>query len=168
MQRLYKNKRGAAASKNFAQAPVPPHLLRIIFWKFQVKGEKNAKKLVFHDCVVSYWYWGDYNNKLPKIWHKRDLFNALYGTPPMYLFDKQGWAENKHRIAASYQLAAPVSRMTGRSPMVSHAYLTADRKVQQTRFANGVVVTVNFGKTALTLEDGFVLKPQEYRLEEGR
>lgn len=35
--------------------------------------------LVYHGCVVSYWYWGDYNNKLPALWGKRDLSNALYG-----------------------------------------------------------------------------------------
>jgi len=23
-------------------------------------------ELVFHDCIVSYWYWGDYSNKLPR------------------------------------------------------------------------------------------------------
>ena len=44
-------------------------------------------ELVYHDCVVSQWYWGDYNNKLPKLWDRRDLFNALYGTPPMFMFN---------------------------------------------------------------------------------
>jgi hypothetical protein len=37
-------------------------------------------ELVYHDCVVAQWYWGDYNNKLPALWDKRDLFNVLYGT----------------------------------------------------------------------------------------
>ncbi len=43
-------------------------------------------ELVYHDCVVAQWYWGDYNNKLPAVWDRRDLFNALYGTPPMFMF----------------------------------------------------------------------------------
>ena len=43
-------------------------------------------ELVYHDCTVAQWYWGDYNNKLPKVWDRRDLWNALYGTPPMFLF----------------------------------------------------------------------------------
>lgn len=134
---------------------------------FQVNEQYRIPlwELVFHDCVVSYWYWGDYNNKLPKVWHKRDLFNALYGTPPMYLFDREGWDRDKHRIAASYQLAEPVSRLSGRFPMVSHMYLTVDRKVQQTQFANGLRVTVNFGKNPFTGADGFVLEPEECRIE---
>ncbi len=30
-------------------------------------------ELVYHDCVVAQWYWGDYNNKLPAVWDRRDL-----------------------------------------------------------------------------------------------
>lgn len=48
--------------------------------KYQV-GQKYRIplwELVYHDSVVAYWYWGDYNNKLPAIWDKRDLFNILY------------------------------------------------------------------------------------------
>ena len=46
-------------------------------------------ELVYHDCVVAQWYWGDYNNKLPAVWDRRDLFNALYGTPPMFMFTRK-------------------------------------------------------------------------------
>ena len=31
-------------------------------------------ELVYHDCVVAQWYWGDYNNKLPAVWDRRDLY----------------------------------------------------------------------------------------------
>ena len=42
-------------------------------------------ELVYHECVVNYWYWGDYNNKEPAVWQRRDLFNILYATPPVYI-----------------------------------------------------------------------------------
>ncbi len=48
-------------------------------------------ELVYGDCVVAQWYWGDYNNKLPALWDKRDLFNILYGTPPMFMFNRRLW-----------------------------------------------------------------------------
>jgi hypothetical protein len=111
-------------------------------------------ELVYHDCVVAQWYWGDYNNKLPKVWRKRDLFNALYGTPPMYLFDGKQWDEKKAEFAASYKVAQPVSRATGYSEMTDHRLLTADRRVQQSVFANGVTVTVNFGDEPYKTADG--------------
>ena len=121
-------------------------------------------ELVYHDCVVAQWYWGDYNNKLPKIWHKRDLFNALYGTPPMYLFDIKGWNDHKARFAASYKIAQPVARATGYSAMTDHRMLTPDRKVQQTVFANGVTVTVNFGDTPYKAADGVEIPAADLRI----
>ena len=138
--------------------------------KFQV-GEKYRLplwELVYHDCVVAQWYWGDYNNKLPKIWRKRDLFNALYGTPPMYMFSNKMWTEMKDRFAASYKIAQPVSRMTGYSEMTDHQILTLDRTVQRTLFANGVVVTVNFGEKPFTTKEGDVIAPLDLKIVPGR
>jgi hypothetical protein len=116
-------------------------------------------ELVYHDCTVAQWYWGDYNNKLPKVWDRRDLWNALYGTPPMFLFAREVWEKNRQRFVQSYQTATPVARATGYSEMLSHAWLTADHSVQQTRFANGVVVTVNFGDQAYRMAGGTMLAP---------
>lgn len=115
-------------------------------------------ELVYHDCTVSYWYWGDYNNKLPAVWKKRDLFNALYGVPPMYMFTRDYWNANKECFAESYKIAQPVSRLTGYCEMLDHRILSEDRKVQQTVFANGVEVYVNFGETPFTLPDGETLE----------
>lgn len=102
-------------------------------------------ELVYHDCVVAQWYWGDYNNKLPMLWDKRDLFNLLYATPPMFMFNKRQWQENKTRFVQSYRTTCPTVRRVGYSEMTDHRFLTKDRSVQQTKFANGVTVTVNFG-----------------------
>jgi len=118
-------------------------------------------ELVYHDCVVAQWYWGDYNNKLPKVWRKRDLFNALYGTPPMYLFDAKQWSEKKSQFAASYKVAEPVARATGYSEMTDFRILTSDRHVQQSVFANGVTVTVNFGDAPYTMGDGKTVAPMD-------
>jgi hypothetical protein len=110
------------------------HAFRLPLWE-----------LVYHDCVVAQWYWGDYNNKLPALWDKRDQFNALYGTPPMFMFDRKSWEANKARFVQSYTNTCPLARAVGYQEMTDHRFLTPDRAVQQTRFANGVTVTVNFG-----------------------
>ena len=135
--------------------------------KFQV-GEAYRLplwELVYHDCTVAYWYWGDYNNKLPSIWRKRDLFNALYGVPPMYMFNRQMWRENKAEFVESYKIAAPVARLTGDSEMTDHRVLTKDRTVQQTEFANGVRITANFGNKVFTMPDGHELTALGVRIE---
>jgi hypothetical protein len=124
------------------------HFYRLPLWE-----------LVYHDCVVGQWYWGDYNNKLPSLWDRRDLFNALYGTPPMFMFRREQWEQQRERFVRSYRTATPVARATGYVEMLSHRWLTDDRTVQQTEFANGVVVTVNFGDRPYRLDDGTELEP---------
>lgn len=114
-------------------------------------------ELVYHDCTVSYWYWGDYNNKLPTLWKKRDLFNALYGVPPMYIFTRNWFNERRERFVESWKIAGPVAYKTGRSEMTDHRILTADRSVQKSVFSDGTEVIVNFGENPYTLPDGSTL-----------
>jgi hypothetical protein len=116
-------------------------------------------ELVYHDCVVAQWYWGDYNNKLPSLWDKRDLFNVLYGVPPMFMFNRRRWEEQRPRFVQSYLNTCPHVRKVGYQEMTDHRFLTRDRQVQQTAFANGVTITVNFGPTEYRLSDGTVVKP---------
>ena len=138
--------------------------------KYQVGEDYRLPlfELVYHGCVVSYWYWGDYNNKFPSLWHKRDLFNALYGVPPMYGFKLDYFEKNRERFAESYKISEPVSRMTGRVEMTDHRILTADRTVQKTSFANGIEVIVNFGTKEYRCDDGAVVKPESSRIIDRR
>ena len=134
--------------------------------KFQLghKYRLPLWELVYHDCVVAQWYWGDYNNKLPALWDKRDLFNILYSTPPMFMFSRDFWQQNKERFARSYTDICPVVRDVGYAEMTDHRILTPDRDVQQTQFANGVTITVNFGTTPYRLPDGTMLRPMGYHV----
>jgi hypothetical protein len=136
--------------------------------KFQLghKYRLPLWELVYHDCVVAQWYWGDYNNKLPSLWDKRDLFNILYGTPPMFMFNRDIWEKNKERFAQSYKDVCSVVRMTGYSEMIEHKFLTTDRDVQQTVFDNGVKVTVNFGNADYQLPDGSLVPPMGFHVDE--
>ena len=127
--------------------------------QYQV-GEKYRLplwELVYHDCCVSYWYWGDYNNKIPSLWRKRDLFNALYATPPMFLFDGNTWSEQRERFVESYKCGGMLSEATGYSEMLNHRILTKDRSVQRTDFANGISVVANFGEQPFKLADGTIV-----------
>ncbi|MBP5320767.1 MAG: hypothetical protein J6334_07240 [Kiritimatiellae bacterium] len=121
-------------------------------------------ELVYHECVCAHWYWGDYSNKLPALWKKRDLFNVLYGTVGMFMFNRKQWGEDKERFAASYRTFAPVARATGYAEMTDHRILTPDRSVQQTRFSNGIVVTVNFGEKPYPYGQT-AIPPMDYRVE---
>ena len=155
------------AGRNIQQiwTNVPPRVA-----KYQV-GEAYRLplwELVYHECVCAHWYWGDYNNKLPDLWPKRDLFNMLYGTMGMYVFNSRQWTEDKEKFVRSYRLTSPIARATGYSEMLDHRILSPDRAVQESRFADGTVVTVNFGDAPFTLADGSVLGAGEHRVRLAR
>jgi len=137
------------------------------FLKFQVGPFYRIPlwELVYHDCVVADWYWGDSTNKEPEAWPQRDLFNILYGTPPLFLFDKPTWEKNRAHFARTYQTVCPLVRRLGYDEMRSHEFLTPDHAVQQTRWASGVTVTVNFGDAPYTLRPGVVLPALGWRAE---
>ncbi len=135
--------------------------------KFQVGHAYRLPlwELVYHDCLVAHWYWGDYNNKLPDIWDKRDLFNILYGTPPMFMFDRVIWSRNKNRFRESYDKICPLVRAVGYMEMTDHRFLTEDRSVQQTVFGNAVTVTVNFVDNPYLMNNGRMLPGMNYAVE---
>jgi len=123
---------------------------RVPFWE-----------LVFHDCVVSTWYWGDtigYHERVrPDITDRKVAFTALYGTQPMF------WAsplclgfegKGKERFLDAYRKCCNIHRAVGYERMVSHEFLTPDRSLQRTRFSDGTEVTVNFGPEPGAVESG--------------
>jgi hypothetical protein len=125
------------------QTPTPD------FLKFQIGVGYRIPlfELVYHDCMVDTWYWGDASNQEPEVWRQRDLWNVLYGTNPIYILDESRWTSEKDRLLQSYKDVSMADRAVGYAQMLSHLFLTADHNVQQTRWSNGVVITVNFGAT---------------------
>jgi hypothetical protein len=48
--------------------------------------------------------------------------------------------------------------------MTGHRFLTPDRDVQQTKFANGVTVTANFGGKAYSLPGGVIIEAMSHHV----
>jgi len=102
-------------------------------------------ELVYHDSVVTSWRWEDCNHHAPEIWWKKDLFNILYGTAPLWSLDRTVWERYKDSFVQSYQNITPWLRQICCDELVTHRFLTNDRKVQESVFSSGKRVTVNFG-----------------------
>ena len=116
-------------------------------------------ELVFHDCIVSTWYWGDSNDFLltaaPEITPKKDAFNILYGTMPMLYAEPRGsWKLAREVFLRTYRNTSKLHEAVATSEMLSHEFVTADRAVQETRFADGTRVVVNFGEKPYTAKLG--------------
>ena len=115
------------------------HAARVPLWE-----------LVFHDCIVSTWYWGDSSEFLlqaaPEATPKKDAFNILYGTIPMFWANREGgWRADRELCLRSYRNTCKLHEVIAGTEMLSHEFVTRDRAVQRTRFSDGTEVVVNFG-----------------------
>jgi hypothetical protein len=113
-------------------------------------------ELVFHDCVVTTWYWGDASDYLrafdPANQDRKDLFNVLYGTMAMiWANEPGGWNQDRERAIRTCKVTGAAFAAVAGAELVDHAFLTPDRQVQRTRFGNGVEIVVNFGTSTVTL-----------------
>lgn len=136
------------------------------FLKFMVGPSYRIPlwELVYHDCIVSQWYWGDSSNKAPEVWDKRDLINILYATPPLFMMDREIWNKYKERFIKSYEAVCPVARRFGYDEMLSHRYLTEDRTVQGTTWLSGFEIIVNMGDKPHQFVDGTTLNAGEWTI----
>ena len=110
-------------------------------------------QLVYHDCVIDTWYWGDnagfMYEAMPELSDRKDLFNILYGTIPLFWRDDwgYGWIKNRFRFLQTYHETCNLHAAIAFDRMLNHEFLSEDRAVQRTTFCSGTVVVVNFGQT---------------------
>ena len=105
-------------------------------------------QLGFHDYVVGTWVWRDTNfQSTPYAW-KKDLFNVLYGSMPMWHINARLWDRHRTAMLASYRQLHALRSRIGFAEMTSHGWLTEDRSVQFSEWDNGDRVVVNFGDRA--------------------
>ncbi len=129
-------------------------------------------ELAFHDCVQSAWYWGDssdyYYAVAPEICDRKELANMLYGTMPLMWANNlgYGWDRNRSRFIETYWKTCRLNNVLFGQELVKHEFLSADRQLQRSTFANGAVSVVNFdtkprayGKMMLAVNGFYVTAP---------
>lgn len=108
-------------------------------------------QLVYHDCVISTWYWGDSAGFMyeaaPELSNRKDLFNLLHGTVPLFWRDdwEYDWKKNRSRFLQTYHHTCKFNEAIAFDHLVNHEFLTADKSLQRTTFSSGTVCVVNFG-----------------------
>jgi hypothetical protein len=100
--------------------------------------------LMFHDTVVTTWDWRDSNFQHLGTYRKKNLFNALYGSMPMWNMTAQFWADHQALFLDSYAMQKRARDLVGFDDLVGHGWLSADREVQYTDWASGVRIIANF------------------------
>lgn len=92
-------------------------------------------------------------------------FKPASGTEAKLVFAQgEGWGLYDRFIKNSYEVLSPLNRLTATLPMTNHRFLTPDRSVEQTVFADSVEITVNYGADNFVMEEtvlpryGFLIK----------
>ncbi len=134
----------------------PPDRPRVFFDPYEPSANFRAAKFdaavrvplyqaVFHDALVSVDRWEIPMAKLPSLAPTRQLFELLYGVPSIWAMDRRALREARQPFTALLKFFAPLHGRIATLPLTSFEWLTPDRLVQRTRFANQVTLTANFG-----------------------
>ncbi len=74
-------------------------------------------------------------------------FKPPPGSEPRLVFARGGkFSLVDQFIKNTYEVLSPLNRVTALLPMTDHRFLTANRKVESTRFGSVVKITVNYGE----------------------
>jgi len=109
----------------------------------------------------TFWMWEDGNSHNPEIWWKKDLFNILYGSAPLWSLDRDRWESFKNTFIQSYKNICPWLQQIGYDEMISHRFVSDDHKVQESVFSSGKRAVVNFGDNEFVFE-GKTIKPKNF------
>ena len=99
--------------------------------------------LVYHDCVIIPWMMGTDEWGIPE--GTTGFLNALLCGGMGYMSDSAEGEALEENIR-QWRTISELQHHVAMEKMVSHEFLSEDRKIQRTIFGDGTVVTVNFGE----------------------
>jgi len=99
-------------------------------------------------------------------WPAKFLRGVLYGNQSSWTVSNQMYWAWRRTFKSINDVLAPLARRLAFDPLTGHQFLTPDFLVQQTAWASGVQVTVNFGEFPFKLPDGTELAAYGYRVKD--
>lgn len=100
----------------------------------------------FHESVVTTDRWELSPVKFPELVQIRELTELLYNVPSIWSLDLLQLRMHGKRLAAHHRIFSAIHRQVGNKPLTEFRWLSADRRVQQTRFGDHVILTANFSE----------------------
>lgn len=112
---------------------------------------------VFHGSVITTHHWLFDSLKLSNVRVENELTQLLYNVPPLYHLSQETFAERLNVIRRQTGFFLPLHERLATQAMTAFAWLTPDRLVQQTTFADGMRLVANFdGKTRILGDQSFI------------
>ena len=121
--------------------------------------------LTYHDCLLTFPYWGDSTAMSLDIISDKTLFACLYGCPPLYSFKEENYKKLKQAILKSYKTITAVHEKTALLTMTDFKILSDDYMLQCSVFGDKYRITVNFSNEPREV-DGKTVLPKDFILEE--
>ncbi|MHC8356390.1 glycoside hydrolase [Pseudomonas sp. LB3P81] len=99
---------------------------------------------VFHGSVITTHHWLFDNLKLSNVSAENELAQLLYNVPPLYHLSAATLKQRLPVIARQDVFFRPLHERLATQAMTDFRWLTEDRQVQQTTFADGTRLVANF------------------------
>ncbi len=99
---------------------------------------------VFHGSVITTHHWLFDSLKLSNVRAENELAQLLYNVPPLYHLSAATLKERLPVILRQDRFFRPLHQRLATQAMTGFQWLTADRQVQQTTFADGTRLVANF------------------------
>lgn len=146
------------------QVPLKPKYKKLFY---DPRYRLPLYQVVFHDSVIATHQWGYHSLKFGDQVNTVALLEQLYNVPPVYHLNLVEWQKHRGHITKHDAFFKPLHRELALQAMTDFHWLTDDKLVQQTTFANGAVIVANFsddpyiheveGEQAVTISPGSVL-----------
>ncbi|MCS3415900.1 hypothetical protein M2399_000102 [Pseudomonas sp. BIGb0450] len=99
---------------------------------------------VFHGSVITTHHWLFDSLKLSNVRRENELTQLLYNVPPLYHLSAATVKQRLPLIQRQDEFFRPLHERLATQAMTDFRWLTADRQVQQTSFADGTRLVANF------------------------
>ncbi|HEY4294096.1 glycoside hydrolase [Luteibacter sp.] len=106
---------------------------------------------VFHDSVIATHHWLYDNLKFTDVRIERELTQLLYNVPGLYHLSEGTLTDRLPAILRQDAFFAPLHRRLATQALTRFEWLSADRQVQRTTFADGTRLVANFSGEARTV-----------------
>lgn len=113
----------------------------------------------FHDAVLITHHWGFDQVKFSNIATERALSQQLYNVPPLFHLSAATLKERLPAIRRHDAFFRPVHERLAHQAMTGFEWLSDDRLVQRTSFADGTRLVANFAEVPRTI-DGLAFPPR--------
>ncbi|MBU3025325.1 DUF5696 domain-containing protein [Zobellia galactanivorans] len=123
--------------------------------------------LVYHEAIANFGKIQDPDNEVTANgdFRIKALRSMLFGRGTTIFFAPYEFEGMRPMIEMARDLVSPVHKETFYSELKSHEYLSADYKVQRSRFSSGTEVIANLGPVAQKIEGGISIPGYGYRIQ---